>query len=519
MDSIGNFIKEHLHQRSPQEYEKLFLKSLGDSELQKRFEFIDQTINQKIFGNQSESMMINLEIIDLFENKQFVQFQEIDRIGTIIKSVFDLNPKKGLENFPEMGSLSYVVPVKDPKYSPINRIIPETMDEFINKMEQEPLETYRALVNQVYRFGEDFPFPAYREIITKIKSYLDKRQETEPLAVALLDDVEKELAEGPKFTTSGKIIERFVQLFPFNSKQIDGLSDQMVQQNLIAAKPIEPVRFREDDGVIVFAFGCDKDLDLMYFVNTRSIPVLPLAVGSDEDLNPKGFDQQIKCSTRLEFWDHDGQHRDNIVSRESKYRILDKFNEIVKTKEILKMMPNPDYHPKSGIALLEKIKNGISQLKDNDLKKAIEVLLFECVHDQGHSLDPDFLNRFFIIKAEIENHHIHLLENPLKSCEEGEGLEAALSDFIINLDVKLKTFAYPEEYQSDAVINKLKDAKDFLFNILNQERLLHSSKPLVLDQEEKEIQAEMQLAALNLPKERYFYLGPKGMTLNQIPFL
>jgi hypothetical protein len=574
MGPVESFIQNHVHQRSQEEYQQIFDQIKEEDYRKLKPVYLKLIENLGVLGAELEEVFA--ETLELFKNKEFVELfkneglepeslmeEKAAFVGDLVKKVFQENSKKQLGGVETMGPLVYVTPVKDTTISPVERVLPKTMEDFVKDLEGKPLETYHSLVNQVYRFGEDFPFPPYQELITKIKSYVDRRNDTEPVVREFLKEINRELEEGTRFTTSTRLIHKFQQLFPNNSKGVDGLKDEIKE---IYLDPIDPVQFREEDGVIVFRFGCDKDLGLMYFVNTRGVPVFPLGVGSDEDLNPTPYDQHDGYS-RYSFWNHDEQHTDIILMQESKYRLLNFLDQMIKTRDVYKSMNNRVYSFKAYEALLEKINKSLSQTENNDLKRAQEALLFYLLHeDEGgaYPLDPDFINRHFIVFAETAclPQFSYLIQDPLKSCEQGEGLKAALLHAQEQLSYRLKKYAYPKEYQTSAVIDALGEARGLLFNLLNEARLsqighapfldnlsvgfetkeiernlaqddeiffegnrtsaifekkegqieikslmINEMNPkLEVDGEDKIMHAEIQLAALNLPKERYFRL-------------
>jgi hypothetical protein len=494
MDPIENFIKNHVYQRIDQDYQKIF-DQINEEELEKLksvcFKLIE---NQIAFGDELGGIVI--EILELFKNKKLDHQSLIEEkatlVGSVIKKVFEENAKKELGGIETIGRLLYVNPVKDTTISPFERVIPKTMEAFVKELEEKPLETYLALVNQVYRFGEDFPFPPYQELITKIKDYLDRREDMKSRFGDFLKEINKELEEGTKFTTSTRLIHKFVQIFPNNSKGVAGLKDEI---RSVILEPIDPVQFREEDGVIVFRFGCDKDLGLMYFVNTRGVPVFPLGIGSDEDLNPTPYDQ-FEGDSRYSFLDHDKQHTDIILRQESKYHLLHFLDQIIKTTDVYESISNRFYSFRVYAALLEKINKTLSQTEDNDLKRALETLLFYLLYEDAggaYPLDPDFINRHFIVSAEAGpmRRFSYLIEDSLKSCDEGEGLKEALLHAHEQLSSRLKSYAYPKEYQTSDVIDKLGQAGQLLFNLLNEERLSQISQVSSLDREDKIIHAEI----------------------------
>jgi hypothetical protein len=524
MDPIESFIKNHVYQRSQKEYQTLFdsIKSEDYEKLKPVYlSFIQSPIG---FGSQLKEIFA--ETVELFKNKQFVELfksetlqenpslmqEKASLVGSLIKKIFDENSEKDLSAIEMMGPLVYITPVKDLGISPIEKVLPTTMEAFVKDLEEKPLETYLSLVNQVYRFGEDFPFPPYKELMIKIASYLHRKKESSFIVKDFLNDIQKEIDAGVKFTTSIRLIQKFINLFPNNSKGVNGLLDEINVAAYLNSR-IDPVQFREEDGVIVFRFACDKELSLMYFVNTRGVPVFPLALGADEDLNPTSYDQDHTPDSRYSFWNHDEQHTDILLMQESKYRLLNFLEDIIKTRDVYKSIKNRFYSFKFYEALLKKIHNTLLQVQDNDLKKALEALLFYLLHeDEGgaYPLDPDFINRHFIVMSEMGflNQFSYLKNEPLKSCQEGKGLEAALLHAKEKLSSRLKEYAYPKEYQINNVIHKLGEAAELLFKLLNEERVSQIGEFFSFDPEERRIHSEIQLAALNLPKERYFRLFP-----------
>ena len=306
-----------------------------------------------------------------------------------VKSAFNLNkraealeepePDVGAEE-PDVGALVYIQPTDHPDVHPLDRTLPATMDSFIDKLQESPLEVYRSLVNQVYRFGENFPFPPYREVMTHIQSFLKKREAEDPRVADLLQEVSRELDwnEGPRFTSSARLVETFLNLFPENSIGLGGLKDQIDRSP--AKRGFNPVQFREEDGVVVFRYICNKDLNLMYFVNARAVPVFALGVGDDEGLNPTDYDA-VKGEKRFLFWDHDIQHTDIMWRQESKYALLRFWDKIRQTRNVWESIPNCTYKVKEYCALLQQIKSELAKVEDTVLKKAIEAMLFFFLHE------------------------------------------------------------------------------------------------------------------------------------------
>ncbi len=365
-----------------------------------------------------------------------------------------------------------------------------SMKDFTNDLQKSPIEVYRTLLNLVSLHGENFPFLPYREVLSKIKNYLENRAElsTDPRVSGLHDRVAAEI-EAPRFAISTLLVDEFVHLFPEGTKSGDNINEKFT--SFTQDKMLKPVSFREEDGVIVFKFICNADLDLMYFVDARVVPIFAHGVGSDEALNAEAYDY-FSGGNRGTFLNHDQQHTSIMETMESK-KYLDA---LARKSTVLSSMPKSGYPMVAYLALNHKIKSSLSQVKEDDLKKAIEGLLFYFFHEDsggGNNYNPSFVNKYTIAYEEIMmqvfsfSHNKELLTP--SAVENGDGLKSAIEVCAKNLKERMsRGFAFPEEYKTSGVIAQVENAKNWLFALLNEERLRQDLGQAALDCEGAKLQ-------------------------------
>ncbi len=357
-------------------------------------------------------------------------------------------------------------------FSPKNRPLSmTTMNEFLDALEKDTVNTYQTLVNQVDQKGEDFPFPPYKEILDRLIRFLDKvENKNHPQVSQLRAEIEQELQQvnGPRFSKTALLTQKLFELFP-NSDKV--MSTKNTDQDWL-----KPVFYRQEDGALVFNFLCDKEVDLMFFINLRVAPIFIRGIPGNDDLVPSSYDNKAEPQKRLSFIDHDDQHARLMMRQESKFYHPNLAKKIHVTKPLWDQLPQRFYPINFYAAVLEKLKLNLNKVDDEDLKKAMILLLFFLLHEDeggGYNLDLEFINHQFIIHQEINNNNMlnYLLDNPLTSAENGKGLEAALLFASTMIDHRFDTFAFPKEYLENEVRMKLTEARKRLFEILNDIRL------------------------------------------------
>lgn len=360
-----------------------------------------------------------------------------------------------------------------------------TMVEFIALLQKSPVAVYRELVNLVHLHGVDFPFAPYLEILNTIGSYLDTRSEyfADARYSALCKDVDEEIKQGPRFTTSSVLIQDFLCLFPENSKGIGGYSDQIAQVD-IPRNLMKAVVVRKEDQVILFNFSCSYDLDLMYFVNVRPVPVFVRGLGNNEGLNPPNYDF-MDGSSRFRYAKHDDQHTFVMLIQES-VEYLKSIDP--KPSYLLEAMPPATYPMYAYVARLQRVKAKLHLEKEEGFKRAIELLLFYVFHEDeggGFNFNPTFINQQTIILDKLS------IANSIETAVgEGQGLKVAIAVCVKKVQERLNSrFAYPVQYKTSEVAAYLSKAEEWVFQVLNEERLFQESPAGKLEETSPEQQA------------------------------
>ena len=159
----------------------------------------------------------------------------------------------------------------------------------------------------------------------------------------------------------------------------------------------------------------------------------------------------MKGGSRWVFLDHDVRHMVFMVDRE-------------KGKE--------HYSIAKYQALNSYIRTQLDQVEDPHLKSAIELLQFHLFHEDegGYLYEPANINENRIFQEKEKTihgftaHHPALLESDAK--ENGEGLRVVLRECIEGGAQRISAFAYPENYQTQEVQDRLPQAEGWLFRLL-----------------------------------------------------
>jgi hypothetical protein len=279
--------------------------------------------------------------------------------------------------------------------------LPNTMKQFCFDLEQKPIVTYLTLLLSSQCGKEhNFQFPPFRCVFNLLKQ---KGFDTTTL---------KELeTRGYPFSDSSWFIQECIH---------GGL--------LAESEKITPILKKDKGGQVIFKFGCTENLSEYFFVRTGIIPVFPLGVS----YSPTDYDFRTKQEfTPRRFYLHDRQHAAIILND-----YQDEYIDYLENRNI-HVYPLLDNYLFSTYMLTIHCR-----LKDKDLKKAVELLFFQLLHEDS-----------------IKSRRFEVIYRPAGIWDKEYFIEYA-KDAIDLLKMRLRgSFAYSNQYKSGGTFVALTDAE------------------------------------------------------------
>jgi hypothetical protein len=232
------------------------------------------------------------------------------------------------------------------------------MQEFCDALEHHPLEVYGQMVVAYREQGENFSFPAFKEVL----AYLT---ESAPFNSSFNKEYKKLEEENFPFSETNRFIQRIVWCYDFCKKETLESHEQESFDTLLALannkNKIVPIKLDNQSNEVAFHFACHAELNLPFFIYSRVAPIFPLGV-STEDIQ---YDFNID-KLRL-FYLHDKIHAEALHSSTILYANNHKIS------------PSLDFYLFSVYiqALVERIP-------DPNLQAAVNLMLFQLLHEDGN---------------------------------------------------------------------------------------------------------------------------------------
>ncbi len=295
---------------------------------------------------------------------------------------------------------------------------------FIKTLREQPIKTYMMLKRRLQMEGQNASFPEFAGVVGYCIRELFQNDENK--AIIEKDRGLSMMIEEYKFTLMSILIENRY-LFPYR------ITIEIIEQALhfidVIARIKNPklpnyyhtVRYHtyfyylldlQPDSIVIPTFA---ELDIMFFLQTRCVPVYVLGITSQ----PLYVD--MYTNTPLEFFIHDVGHSRRLHQEMERYYDVYVRNKTYETERSPFDIVSRDAFYRDQFNYTKVLLNIIKQTKDKDRANLKKLILFEAIHEQSSPVVKEDLcrriqmsyDRFPVEKfRESKDHYIKMVFAP-----------------------------------------------------------------------------------------------------------